>query len=83
MKHQCKHNKKSLKTLMRLVGVFCMCYLQGFLATQGIPEEIILLLWMIYVAQILILSNRLFGIRLETIKKCFDMFAKYVSSKGR
>lgn len=68
---------------MRLVGVFCMCYLQGFLTAQGIPEGIILILWTIYVAQILILSNRLFGIRLATIKKCFDMFAKYVSSKGR
>src|SRR6266496_6041212 len=65
-----KPNAKKIrvfKTMTSLIGLILMCYLQVLLPMSGMPAALQTLLWTGYVAQISILSSRLFGIRMSTL----------------
>ncbi len=67
MKRQSKKVAAIFGVLLKLVGVFLLCYLQTIWALYRMPEFLLVALWVVYVAQILILSCRLFGIKVSQL----------------
>src|SRR5579872_430281 len=58
---------RTLRTMTKLIGLMLMCYFQALLPMYGMPPLLQTLLWTGYVGQILILSSRLFGIRMSML----------------
>ncbi len=76
MKQEHKRISKcqSFRTLLRLIALLFLCYLQVLWPMHGMPKAIEMMLWAVYVGQILILSCRLFGIRMSKLIEALTVF---------
>ena len=81
MKAQIRY--KQLKYLAQVLGVLALCYLQSYWPAMGMPEFMHDMLWMTYGGQIFILSCKLFGIRIDALRKVFRIFPDLIGSKWK
>jgi len=74
---------KQAKILIKLLGVFGLCYLQSYWPSIGMPMFLQVGLWVVYAAQILILSCRLFGIKIIVLSNVIGILPELMGSKWK
>lgn len=79
-KQACLKRIRTIKTVVNLLVLILLCHLQAMWPMATMPQVVDALLWAAYAAQLLILSNRLFGIRLPLLISAMTLLSSIGTS---
>ncbi len=63
-------------TASKLIAVLALCYLQSIYPLNGIPYFLQVALWSAYIAELVILTARLFGIKIDLLVRVLSLFKR-------
>jgi len=76
-----KRKYEDLRTILNILALMALFFVQATYLISHIPETIRWALWTIYLLQSLVLSCRLFGIKVKSLYEMMGVFVDIVKSK--